>query len=105
MNRDADRDARYFNNKRWTDVGTNWCKFEADASMKCLSKNNYDKSKCQKYFDEYVECKKELNQLKSERRKQGLHPMPTEPRKRPSDQNMNDNSNKNEKEKSSNNGS
>merc|ERR1712212_1255008 len=91
----SDKSSRYANNTRWSDVGTNWCKFEADASMKCLSKNNYDKSKCQKFFDEYVECKKELNQLKSERRKKGLHPMPTEPRKRPGDVD-------NDKDKSSN---
>ena len=59
-----------------------WCHIESSASMNCLANNSYNKKACQKFFDEYLECKKELNLLKAERRKQGLDPRPTSPRDR-----------------------
>ena len=36
----------------------NPCALEEKESMKCLDKNNYDKSKCDYYFLQYRECKK-----------------------------------------------
>ncbi|KAI8378612.1 hypothetical protein BD560DRAFT_325083 [Blakeslea trispora] len=36
----------------------NPCALEEKASMKCLDKNNYDKSACSYYFMQYKECKK-----------------------------------------------
>jgi cytochrome c oxidase assembly protein subunit 23 len=34
------------------------CGPASENSMKCLDRNNYDKSKCQKAFDAYRECKR-----------------------------------------------
>ena len=34
------------------------CGPASQASMKCLDKNNYDKSQCQEAFDAYKECKR-----------------------------------------------
>jgi hypothetical protein len=34
------------------------CRPASQASMKCLDRNNYDKSKCQEAFDAYKECKR-----------------------------------------------
>jgi cytochrome c oxidase assembly protein subunit 23 len=34
------------------------CGPASQASMKCLDRNNYDKSKCQEAFDAYKECKR-----------------------------------------------
>lgn len=62
--------------KRWRDDNTNYCLEEANSSMKCLSKNGYNKSACEGYFERYKECKKEFNSIKNERRKQGLSPNP-----------------------------
>ncbi|RUS27174.1 hypothetical protein BC938DRAFT_483627 [Jimgerdemannia flammicorona] len=36
----------------------NPCEVEEKASMKCLDKNNYDKTKCEYFFLQYRECKK-----------------------------------------------
>ncbi|KAI8150367.1 hypothetical protein BJV82DRAFT_586919 [Fennellomyces sp. T-0311] len=36
----------------------NPCAVEEKQSMKCLDKNNYDKSKCDYFFHQYKECKK-----------------------------------------------
>ena len=33
---------------------------EADRSYKCLDENNYDREKCQEYFQAYKECKKKM---------------------------------------------
>jgi len=35
------------------------CAHASQASMKCLDKNNYDRSKCQEAFDAYKECKRQ----------------------------------------------
>jgi cytochrome c oxidase assembly protein subunit 23 len=37
----------------------NPCQLEEKQSMKCLDKNNYDKSKCEYFFLQYRECKKQ----------------------------------------------
>jgi len=34
------------------------CTMESKESMKCLDDNNYDRKKCEKYFDNYKACKK-----------------------------------------------
>ena len=62
---------------RWSDDDTNYCLVEANASMKCLSRNNYNKDACENYFAMYKSCKKEWNEIKNERRRQGLTPNPS----------------------------
>ncbi|KAI7886068.1 hypothetical protein K492DRAFT_203606 [Lichtheimia hyalospora FSU 10163] len=44
--------------KKETTKYMNACALEEKQSMKCLDKNNYDKSKCEYYFLQYRECKK-----------------------------------------------
>ncbi|KAJ2961100.1 hypothetical protein NQZ79_g3663 [Umbelopsis isabellina] len=44
--------------KKETTKYMNPCELEEKQSMKCLDKNNYDKSKCEFYFLQYRECKK-----------------------------------------------
>ena len=61
---------------RVSDEDNNYCSVESNASMKCLSKNGYNKDACEAYFTAYKDCKKEFNALKSERRRQGLIPNP-----------------------------
>jgi cytochrome c oxidase assembly protein subunit 23 len=34
------------------------CATASQASMRCLDRNNYDRSKCQEAFDAYKECKR-----------------------------------------------
>ncbi|ORX95952.1 hypothetical protein K493DRAFT_260077 [Basidiobolus meristosporus CBS 931.73] len=44
------------------------CAEHTKRSYKCLDKNNYDKSKCTQFFDEYKECKRKwLEDRKAER--------------------------------------
>lgn len=62
---------------KWNDKATNYCLEEAKASYKCLDKNNYNKSACEEYFEAYRQCKKRFNAIKSERRRRGLHPIPS----------------------------
>lgn len=62
--------------KRWRDDDRNYCLMEANASMKCLSKNGYDRNACEEYFERYNDCKKEFNSIKNERRRQGFNPSP-----------------------------
>lgn len=45
------------------------CAEEHDASLKCLDKNNYDRSKCVDYFERYKSCKKWEVETRAERRK------------------------------------
>ncbi|KAK9722615.1 Mitochondrial copper homeostasis protein [Basidiobolus ranarum] len=46
------------------------CAEHTKRSYKCLDKNNYDKSKCTQFFDEYKECKRKwLEDRKAERQK------------------------------------
>ena len=54
--------------------GEVYCREEGKASMKCLSDNNYDKSKCEKFFEQYRQCKTELMAIVKERRRRGLAP-------------------------------
>lgn len=56
----------------WDKSRSNPCKAESKASMKCLDENNYMRSKCQEYFDAYIDCKKAWNERRSERRRKGL---------------------------------
>ena len=60
--------------RRWTDLKTNPCVEESNASLKCLDENNYNKSKCRAYFEAYKECKRAWNERKAKRRRQGLNP-------------------------------
>lgn len=56
------------NIKRW------YCQDENDASYACLSRNDYDYDKCEAYFEAFRNCKKEMNDIKWERRRRGLPP-------------------------------
>ena len=60
--------------QKWTNSKTNPCLEQSKASMKCLDRNNYNKDKCQEYFDAYKECKKAWNEWRAERRRKGLPP-------------------------------
>ena len=62
--------------KRYSDDDRNYCLDEANASMKCLSQNGYNRRACERYFDMYNDCKKEFNAIKGERRRKGLMPTP-----------------------------
>lgn len=65
--------------KRWTDEDNNPCKIEANASYQCLHDNNFDRKKCEGAFINYRNCQKFWNNIKKERRKQGISPaMPSE---------------------------
>ncbi|VFQ69979.1 unnamed protein product [Cuscuta campestris] len=43
------------------------CYQEYSASLKCLEEFSSDKSKCQKHFDMYKECKKKEREARLER--------------------------------------
>lgn len=45
-------------------LSNNPCADYHQASLKCLAKNDYDKTKCQAYFDAYKACLKEANAKK-----------------------------------------
>ena len=46
------------------------CERAAKASITCLDRNNYDKSRCVKEFKDYRDCKKAfLEQLREDRRR------------------------------------
>ena len=53
---------------------SNPCYLEAQQSMKCLQNNGYDRDKCEKYFDNYKECKKFWNSVRDVRAKNGIKP-------------------------------
>ncbi|CAM6052175.1 unnamed protein product [Sphagnum compactum] len=42
------------------------CAPQYAASLKCLDDENYDKSKCQEFFDAYKECRKHERELRLE---------------------------------------
>lgn len=44
------------------------CSKEAALSMKCLEKNNCDKAKCHREFNNYTECKTFWMKVRFERR-------------------------------------
>ena len=50
------------------------CTAERNASMKCLSKNNYDNAACVLYFENYKKCKNFWHDVQTARRKAGLYP-------------------------------
>jgi len=54
---------------------TNPCSAEGAASMKCLSKNNYNKEACGMYFENYNNCKKFWGQVQRARRIAGIYPL------------------------------
>ena len=60
--------------RRWRDQRTNPCTVEAKASMKCLDEYNYNRRRCEEYFEAYRNCKRAWNERKAERRRQGLPP-------------------------------
>lgn len=64
------------NSHRLNDPKNNPCVQEAQASYSCMSKYNYNASKCQKYFQAYRDCKRMMNKVKAERRTEGLKPCP-----------------------------
>ncbi|KAI8072495.1 hypothetical protein BC940DRAFT_292717 [Gongronella butleri] len=45
--------------KKQTTKYMNPCSMEEKQSMRCLDDNNYDKKKCEYYFLQYRECKKQ----------------------------------------------
>ncbi|XP_034982078.1 coiled-coil-helix-coiled-coil-helix domain-containing protein 7 isoform X1 [Zootoca vivipara] len=64
--------------QRLRDHDINPCLVEADASSKCMDKNNYNKDACTLYFLRYKSCKKFWNGIVMQRRKDGIKPdMPT----------------------------
>ncbi|CAB3229904.1 unnamed protein product [Arctia plantaginis] len=52
----------------------NPCLKEQEQSYACLSKNNYDQSKCEKFFDNYNICKKFWGKVYTDRKTKGLYP-------------------------------
>lgn len=50
------------------------CSLESNASMKCLDTNNYDRSMCQQYFDNYIACKKFWGKVSLARSRSGISP-------------------------------
>jgi len=50
------------------------CAVEGKASQKCLSTNNYDKSACGLYFDNYNNCKKFWGSVYLARKRAGITP-------------------------------
>lgn len=62
--------------KKWSDPVTNYCLDEANASYACLSRNGYNKEKCEEFFEAYRQCKRSFNKIKAERRRKGLPPIP-----------------------------
>ena len=47
---------------------------ESKASLSCLSKENYEKSACKEYFDNYNNCKKFWLGVQRARRAAGIYP-------------------------------
>uniref|UniRef100_A0A1B0CDV1 Coiled-coil-helix-coiled-coil-helix domain-containing protein 7 n=1 Tax=Lutzomyia longipalpis TaxID=7200 RepID=A0A1B0CDV1_LUTLO len=52
----------------------NPCLKEQELSYKCLDKNNYDREKCEIFFQNYKNCKDFWNRVKSERKWKGIKP-------------------------------
>jgi len=50
------------------------CAAEGVESQKCLSRNNYEKSACQMYFDNYNSCRKFWSNVSRERSAAGITP-------------------------------
>jgi cytochrome c oxidase assembly protein subunit 23 len=50
------------------------CFSENALSMKCLQTNDYDYSKCQKYFANYKECKTFWMNVRLQRKRLGINP-------------------------------
>lgn len=48
------------------------CSGAMEASLKCLTDNNYDNSKCGDYFEAYKECKKQWLQEKRKQNRRDL---------------------------------
>ncbi|KAI9268860.1 hypothetical protein BDA99DRAFT_502834 [Phascolomyces articulosus] len=57
--------------KKETTKYMNPCALEEKQSMKCLDKNNYDKSKCDYFFLQYRECKKKWLEERRQLRRAG----------------------------------
>ena len=52
----------------------NPCHAESALSMKCLSDNGYDKSKCEAAFENYKGCRQFWQSVKTARNKAGVRP-------------------------------
>jgi cytochrome c oxidase assembly protein subunit 23 len=46
------------------------CKEAAALSLKCLDRNNYDKSKCADYFHSYRNCKEDFFRERRRRKRE-----------------------------------
>jgi len=58
------------------------CWFESRQSMKCLEDNGYDRTQCQKQFDNYQACKKFWGKVYSARKWSGITPYDAPPEER-----------------------
>jgi cytochrome c oxidase assembly protein subunit 23 len=47
------------------------CAIASEMSLKCLQRNDYDRSKCMEYFSAYRECKKAWMEKRREDRRSG----------------------------------
>ncbi|XP_034028483.1 coiled-coil-helix-coiled-coil-helix domain-containing protein 7 [Thalassophryne amazonica] len=57
---------------------TNPCLEETRASQKCLDTNNYNRTLCSNYFEQYKNCRKYWHSVMLQRRRTGVKPdMPT----------------------------
>jgi len=50
------------------------CTLESKASLKCMDDNNYNRSLCQKYFENYQACKKFWGSVYTARKRAGIVP-------------------------------
>ncbi|CRK95981.1 CLUMA_CG009422, isoform A [Clunio marinus] len=52
----------------------NPCALEHESSLKCLSRNHYDKDKCALFFANYTNCQKFWTSVRHERKRNGISP-------------------------------
>ncbi|CAO1320891.1 unnamed protein product [Diamesa hyperborea] len=60
--------------KKYSAADNNPCLKEQNATYSCLSRNHYDKDKCELFFVNYNNCKEFWNRIKSDRRRNGVSP-------------------------------
>ncbi|CAH1404968.1 unnamed protein product [Nezara viridula] len=61
-------------NWQLNNLENNPCFQEQNLSLKCIDDNNYDLDKCQLFFENYKNCKKFWNEVRRNRRFNGLTP-------------------------------
>ncbi|CAL8470874.1 g10416 [Coccomyxa elongata] len=64
----GERGSQQQTERRANKISEDMCASYYTASLKCLEKSGYDKSKCQQAFDEYVDCKKRESESRLQRR-------------------------------------